>query len=323
MRIIGKLLKWALIALVALLIALRLAAWWREGSSEIPKTSTLIPTSSGRVAASISGPENGPHILLIHGSAAWSGFWRDVSAHLAAKGWRVIAVDIPPFGYSDRDPGGHYDRPTQARRFADVLRATGGPAVVLGHSFGAGSATEVALTHPELIRSLILVDAALGSLDPAVGSGKGGLSTALSFPPLGQAFIASAVTNPAMAGPMLRSFIAKKEAAAPWLATLGQPMNRAGSTSAYAQWVPELFSNNDGALSRKRGNLAAIKVPVSLIWGEADTVTPLALGKELKNLMHARQLITIPGAGHIPHIEDPAAFLSALDRSLPATTPKN
>ncbi len=320
---IRRLLKWAFFALLLLLVALRLAAWWREYSAEIPKSSTLIPTSVGRVAASISGPVNGPHILLIHGSAAWSGFWRDVSAHLAAKGWRVIAVDIPPFGYSDRDPAGHYDRPTQAKRFADVLRATGGPAVVLGHSFGAGSATEVALTHPELVRQLILVDAALGSLDPPEGSGKGGLSTVLAFPPLGQAFIASVVTNPAMAGPMLRSFIAKKDAAAPWLETLGQPMNRKGSTAAYAQWVPELFSTNDGALSRKRSNLRAVKVPVSLIWGEADSVTPLKLGAELKYLMHARELITIPGAGHIPHIEDPAAFLSALDRSLAVPDPKN
>lgn len=313
MRLLLKVLGWLLTLAVAILLALRITAWFREGPAETPATVTMVPTQSGRVAASISGPEGGPRIVLLHGTAAWSGFWRDVSAHLAGQGWRVIAIDIPPFGYSDHDPDGRYDRPTQARRFADVLRANGGPAVVVAHSFGAGAASELTLTEPDLVKGLVLVDPALGALDPPAG--RGGLATALAFAPLGQAATSATITNPPMMGPLLRSFIAKKEAAEPWLDTLRQPMRREGTTSAYARWLPELVTANDGALSRQSANLRAIRVPVSLIWGEADTVTPIAQGRALEKLVKPRRFIVLPGVGHIPHIEDPAAFLAALDRA--------
>ena len=103
--------------------------------------------------------------MLIHGTAAWSGFWREVADHLAGRGWRVIAIDLPPFGWSGHDPEGRYDRATQAERLAAVLRARPKKAVVVGHSFGAGAATELALRHPDEVKGLVLVDAALGKLD--------------------------------------------------------------------------------------------------------------------------------------------------------------
>lgn len=310
MRSVWKLLKWLLLLIVLVLLAFRLAAWWREGPVPTPADITLIPTRSGRVAAALSGPADGPRIMLLHGSAAWSGFWRDVAAHLAGQGWRVIAVDIPPFGYSDRDPQGRYDRVTQAKRLADVLRATG-PGVVVGHSFGAGSAAELALTEPGLVEGLVLVDPALGAIDPP--EGRGAIATALGFGPLGQAVTSAVITNPQMTGPLLRSFIARKDAAVPWLDTLREPMRRQGTTKAYAQWMPELLMVNDGALSRKSAALAAIKVPVSLIWGEADTVTPVAQGRALARLVRPRRFVVLPRAGHIPHIETPAEFRAALD----------
>jgi len=62
-------------------------------------------------------------------------------------------------------------------------------------------------------------------------------------------------------------------------------------------------------------------VPVALIWGAADTVTPLEQGKRIETLTHARSLQVLTGVGHIPHIESPAAFRTALDQAL-ASLPK-
>jgi pimeloyl-ACP methyl ester carboxylesterase len=316
LRVASKLLAGLILLLLLVLAACRIAAARRETETRPPPGVTMIATPTGRVAAAVTGPANGPPILLVHGTAAWSGFWKDVAAHLAAGRWRVIAIDLPPFGWSDRDPAGRYGRIAQAERLSAVLGAVaaGRPAVVLGHSFGAGAATELALRHPGQLRSLVLVDAALGKLDPEGGDPLPARLFRLA--PVAQAATSALITNPAMTGRLLRSLIARKEQAAPWLATLQAPMRREGSTAAYARWLPSLFETDDGALSRRSAALAGIKVPVALIWGEADTVTPLVQGRRIAALTRARSFALLPGTGHIPHIEDPAGFLAALDSAL-------
>jgi len=298
---------------LVLLVILRLMAAVRENGGEAPPETVRFQTPTGAVAARLSGPADGRPIMLIHGTAAWSGFWREVADHLAGRGWRVIAIDLPPFGWSGRDPEGRYDRAAQAERLAAVLRTQTKKAFVVGHSFGAGAATELALRHPDELQGLVLVDAALGPLD---GEGQGTTAKALGFRPLAEAVTAAAVTNPAALEPLLRSMIARKEQASAWVPVLREPMQREGTTTAYAAWLPNLFSQNDGGLSRRSENLRKIAVPVSLVWGEADTVTPIAQGRHIAELTRARSLKLLPGVGHIPHIEDPDAFLAALDGAL-------
>ena len=58
-------------------------------------------------------------MVLFHGTAAWSELWRQTSDALAAAGFHVIALDLPPFGFSDRP--GNYTRQDQAARISDVL----------------------------------------------------------------------------------------------------------------------------------------------------------------------------------------------------------
>jgi pimeloyl-ACP methyl ester carboxylesterase len=311
-RFAGKAAAALLLLLLLVLAGLRVAAAVREDGVAAPAGTSLIATPYGQVAVGVSGPADGRPVMLVHGTAAWRGFWKDVASHLAARGWRVIAVDLPPFGWSDHDPQARYDRIAQAERLAAVLAATArGPAVVVGHSFGGGPATELALRHPARLRSLVLVDAALGELDAPAKSGG-----AFRFRPLAEAATAATVTNPAATGPLLRSMIARKDRAEAWLPVLKQPMRREGTTSAYAAWLPSLFASDEGALSRTGAGLARLAVPLALIWGEADTVTPIAQGRRIAELGRARSFATLPGVGHIPHIEDPEAFLAALDSAL-------
>ena len=320
---IGRLLRlllttvgWLLAALVLLLLAFRVAAAWREDDEVRPAESQLVPTPLGGVAALVEGPADGPSILLVHGTAGWSGFWSRVSEHLAARGWRVIAIDLPPFGYSDRDPRARYDRASQAARLAAVLARTAGrPAVVVGHSFGAGAATELALRAPGRVRALVLVDAALGEIDPP-SAAPGLAQRALGTGWIAQPVTSASVTNPLATGTLLRSMLARKDAADAWIPIIQQPMLRPGTTAGYAAWLPALFTADDGGWSRRSDRLARIAMPVELIWGEADTVTPIAQGERLAGLLRARALRRLPGVGHIPHIEDEAGFLAALDAAI-------
>jgi pimeloyl-ACP methyl ester carboxylesterase len=275
-----------------------------------------IATRLGNVTMEVRGPADGPIVLLIHGTAGWSGFWRNVARHLATRGWQAVAVDMPPFGYSEHDPRARYSRAAQAERLGEVIgRLSSRPVIVVGHSFGSGAAVELALRHPWMVSRLVLVDAALGEIDPP-DDGSGLAQRALGQSWVAQPLVSATMTNPLLTGRLLRSMLARREAADVWIATIQEPMRREGTTAAYAAWLPELFVANDASLSRRSANLARIAMPVHLIWGEADTVTPFAQGENLARLVRARSFARLPGVGHIPHIEDEAGFLAALDRAL-------
>lgn len=317
---IGRLIRFVLKSIgvllaltVLVLLGFRIAAGWRETETGMSAASHLVATPLGAVAVQVAGPADGPPIVLVPGTAGWSGFWSHVSAHVAARGWRVIAVDLPPFGYSERDPQARYDRASQAERLAAVIAAEGhGRATVVAHSFGAGAAVELALRAPGSVARLVLVDAALGTLDPAPAD-HGRTEWLMRQGWIARPITSASLTNPLMTGTLFRSLLARKEAAAPWLEIIQAPMRREGTTAAYAAWLPFLLTADDGGTSRRSANLARIAMPVFLIWGEADTVTPIAQGETLARLMRARAFVRLPGVGHIPHIEDEAGFLAALD----------
>ena len=299
--------------LVVLLLILRGAAAWRERGARAPAETAYFATPLGKVAARVTGPADGQPIVLVHGTAAWSGFWSEISAHLAQQGWRVVAVDLPPFGWSEHDEQARYDRTSQAERLSSVVASLGRPPIVLGHSFGAGPVTELSLRHPNQLKGIVLVDAALGEPDP---QSEATAAKVLKAEPVAQLVAATTITNPPALEPFLRSMIYRKDTAHRWIEILRQPMARAGTTSAYAAWLPNLFTKQDGAWSRQSARLSAMRVPVALIWGAEDTVTPLPQGQRIRTLTRARSLQVLPGVGHIPHIEDPQAFQAALDRSL-------
>ena len=80
---------------------------------------------------------------------------------LAAAGFRVIALDLPPFGFSDR-PGNYTRRDQAAASTTCSTTPKTAPAIIVGHSFGAGAAIEPVMRYPDRARALVLVDAALG-----------------------------------------------------------------------------------------------------------------------------------------------------------------
>jgi pimeloyl-ACP methyl ester carboxylesterase len=199
---------------VIVMAAFRTAAAWRETSeaSQIaPASGRYVPTRSGRVFLQEAGPRDGVAVVLFHGTAAWSELWRQTMSALADAGFHAIAIDIPPFGFSDRP--GNYTRRDQAERVHDILDQFAIPsAVIVGHSFGAGAATETVLRFPDRIRGLVLIDAALGISARVDGS---------SSPPLPlrsglarEMVVALTITNPLATRLLLAQLIEKKERAA-------------------------------------------------------------------------------------------------------------
>lgn len=281
-----------------------------------PAGGTYTHVDGVMVHSQASGRADGTPLLLVHGTAAWSGTWFSLIPALNRAGYRVIAVDLPPFGYSDKAVQMDFSRAAQARRLLAVLNHHGvDRAVVVGHSFGGGPALELALSAPTRVSQLVLVDAALG-LDsrPAPAS----LSCrASSIAPLRHTVLAATATNPLWSRKLLASFVARKEAITPArLAQYRRPSSLEGATDALGAWAWHFACAREQGLSTDPAGISRLQAPLTLLWGAEDTVTPVSQAHRLQALVPQSQLRVIDKVGHIPHIEDPAAFESLLVREL-------
>jgi len=106
-------------------------------------------------------PGEGVPVLLLHGLASSRRFWDLVVPGLS--GLRVVALDQRGHGDSER-PSGPYDGETVVGDTLTALDALGlSRVVVVGHSWGAGTALRLAATAPERVLAVVAVDGGLGS----------------------------------------------------------------------------------------------------------------------------------------------------------------
>lgn len=304
------------LALAAVVFAYVLGsvAWMRalEDSSAVmaaPGSGHFTDVAGTPVHWQQHGAFGRPVLLLVHGTAAWSGTWFSLVPALEAAGYQVVALDLPPFGFSGKAIDADFSRPAQAERIRAVLDAAGATrVVVVGHSFGGGPALEFALRWPERVERLVLVDAALGLQAPAPDPGSPAcrvLGTAALRDPL----IAASAGNPLWSGTLLRSFVARKEAVTDErLRAYRRPAAVEGATAALGAWANHFACVTETGLSTDPARIAQLPVPLDLLWGADDTITPLAQAHHLQVLVPMARLQVIPGVGHIPHIEDAAAF---------------
>ena len=104
-----------------------------------------------------AGPADRPPLMIAHGLFGSGRNWGVVARRLA-EGRRVVTVDMRNHGASPRAATQSY--PDMARDLAEVIRATGGPVDVVGHSMGGKAAMHLALTQGALIRRLVVADIA-------------------------------------------------------------------------------------------------------------------------------------------------------------------
>lgn len=316
---------WLLVGLLAVVVlvpvAFRVAAQLREvhtADDLAPTQGGFVATRSGRIFLQQSGPADGPPIVLIHGTAAWSGLWRDTMERLAQRNLRVIAIDVPPFGFSDRPRPPEYSRAVQADRIADVLDALKiDRAILVGHSFGAGPTVETVLRHPQKVRGLVLVAGALGISNGPAGEPAGPVAWILDQPWLRDTLVAATATNPLLTRTLLATMLHRKEQATAEVAAILQvPMTLKHSSHDLGGWLKSLLAADPTALSANRDRYGELKAPTVLIWGDHDTLTPLAQGRDIQGLIAGSRIVVMPGIGHIPQVEDPEGFAKILGDNL-------
>lgn len=305
-----------------------LDAWRTLRESSTPRAlapvgGSWIPTLQADVFVRSWGPPGGRPLLLVHGTGASSGTWFDVPQALVAAGWRVHAPDLPPFGLSAPDAGARtdYSRIAQAERVLAVLRWIGRDGVtVVAHSFGAGPALEAAIRQPARVGRLVLVAPELGLGDrgePPSCEAAPSVPPALRHRAVRTWLVGSSATLPPLTGLALGAFVHRRESVTDTqLAAYRVPLSRQGFSAAAGDWALAFARAACEPAASLSGDQVArwarTGPTVDLIWGERDTVTPLAQAATLQAWMPGARLLTIPQVGHIPHIEDPPAFQAAL-----------
>src|SRR5215471_7527239 len=114
---------------------------------------------------------HGPEVVLVHGSLGDYRQWTPIADRLQ-KSYRVISVSRR-YHWPNPPPASKvlYSYEGNAEDLLSLLRSLGHPVHVVGHSYGAGVALLAALREPKLIRSLVLIEPAFGSLLPPSAPG--------------------------------------------------------------------------------------------------------------------------------------------------------
>lgn len=235
----------------------------------------------------------GPALLMLHGSGPGVSGWANFGGNLPnlAQHHRVMIPDLPGFGatYRPELPGPYYDLVVEA--LVRILDAEGVDRVdVIGNSLGGALSTYLALEHPHLVRSLILM-------------GPGGISPALlqPLPSEGIKLLLSFCADPtrerlvtwlqSMVGE--QSFLTEELVEMRW-----QAAQTPGTVDFIRDFMQMAMNPANAPAVPMWARLGEISQRTLLTYGRDDRVTPLEGALHpLRNIRNA-ELHVFPNCGH-------------------------
>ncbi|MFM2414629.1 MAG: hypothetical protein RI911_322 [Candidatus Parcubacteria bacterium] len=257
-------------------------------------------------------------IIFLHGMGAWSKTWDETSIATASRGYASLALDMPPFGFSERPNNHAFWRVDNAARLGVIVRQLPRPRYIVAHSYGSRAALEYIIKHDDEVDGVIFVDPAFdGIYTDEVGKPSHLVSTILSQEPIQYLMSSLTVTNPFLTKYFLKQFMHKKDMATDDVVALyRQPSTLQRSTQDFGAWLAGFLLGHDSGDSQSKEKVSAIQTPLVLIWGAEDTTTPLSEAHAFTQLLPNTTLMIMPGVGHMPHLESPAVFFEFLDNAL-------
>ncbi|MHB2165477.1 alpha/beta fold hydrolase [Alsobacter sp. R-9] len=281
--------------------------------SKHPPLGRRVPVDGGQLHVMEAGPTDtdAPTILLIHGASGNAAEMMLALGEPLGRRLRVLAVDRPGHGWSDR-PGGREDAAPerQARLIRQAAEAAGAKrVVVVAHSLAGVVGTRLALDHADFVEGLVLVS-------PVTHPWPGGIAwyyTVAALPVVGTVFTQ---TLAPLAGWLLldsgvRGSFAPQSPVGGYAEKAGIPLVlRPSQFRANAQDVAALL----GHVEAQYREYDRIRVPTVAVHGEKDTVTSHVLHSEaIARQVPGAGLVLLPDVGHMPHHVETDVVVGAVD----------
>ena len=249
-------------------------------------------TGSEPIHYRIWGSQTGPWVVLVHGQGVEGLLvWEDLARALARSGARVLAIDLPGFGRSTRNPSVGYSLSAHAGVLAEALdqlqidRAT-----VVGQGWGCAVALQLYSLRPQLFASM-------ASLSPELGATNGLLSRILlRLPHMGRATVWATQAGGPLWALRYRSMFENPSDAEEYLEHARALSRIVGTLDC---WAAMGIAPQAETLSIA----GAVDVPVLIAIGEHDTRTAVRWGERLVKKFPNAVLVELPEAGPSLHIE--------------------
>jgi len=235
-----------------------------------------------------------PTVVMLHGAGFDSSTWSLHSRWFAHHGYNLLAPDLPGHGHSAGSPL------TSIAELADwtatLIAAAGAKdAWLIGHSMGSLIALETAARHPDRVTKLSLL----------------GTSAAMA---VGPELLQNAKDNDQGAIDMVSIWGLGFHAELGGCQLPGLWMHGGAQRVLKNTARDVLYADLNACNSYQNATAAAaqVKVPVTLILGERDMMTPQKSGKALAAALPHARTVVLPGAGHMMMLEQPEETLAAL-----------
>lgn len=239
-------------------------------------------------------------VLMIQGLGADSWGWV-AQRHAFGARYRCLAPDNRGVGRSDK-PNGPYDLRRMADDMVAVLDHAGVEAAhVMGASMGGILAQLLAVQHPDRVRSLVLACTACHH-------------TAWRRELLEEwAELARSQGMRTFATRNLRWIVGPRSLRRFWpVMQLIGPVAFSCPTTSFVAQVEAILAEDDAI----RAELGGVRVPVLVIVGSQDILTPLADSEELAERLPGAELAVVPGAAHGFMVENAGTYNRVVTRFL-------
>jgi pimeloyl-ACP methyl ester carboxylesterase len=221
-----------------------------------------------------------------------------------AEDHRVLAIDLPGFGYSTRRPEAGLSLGAHADRIAWFLDHLGiEAAAIIGHSMGGAIAQRFALQHPSRTDGLVLV-AAVDASATEDWNGRHARRRNLlrAAMPIASVF---PVVRPAVARALYDGVQHQSVITEEMVQGYLRPLQRPGTIRAVLRMAADTAAEAPACLEE-------IAAPTLVIAGEYDRVIGRHFTDRIASTIPGAQHVILEGTGHLPAEEKPDAFLAAV-----------
>lgn len=278
-----------------------------ELTSPLPAHTVVV---DGIALNTVDSGGSGPVVVFVHGLSSAMGFWERQLPAFAQSGYRVLALDLPGFGGSDR-PDAPYTPPWYSELIVHWLDQLGvEKASFVGHSMGGQIALTLALSHPERVSHLVL--SAPAGIERFT---RGEARWMKNYWTESRALDADEDAVRANFHATFNRWDEGVERLVEERVRIAGTPDFRGTSVAVARCVAGML---DFPVADRLGEIAA---PTLLVFGSDDHLIPnpifhggrtAAVGRAGQAAIPGAQLLVIPGAGHAVHHDAPEAFKAAV-----------